>query len=462
MGSSISSQSSEDVMPTPPVTRQGGPPLEEIKSEHGNSSSRNSIRDDSNHARMVESGVRDDRMRDTALHRTSGTASVSSSHGPLSMANLSNRGSRESSTWSEFLRENSTLTADMILANDIETMNTLAADRKRRLTASAQDSGRRRTVSGGFHNRQLSGQSHQLGGPSSPHIPAWPRRTDSMDRSRPNYVDLTNSPPADTRQLAQANPARPLFISTRKYVLPIWQPDSEASECPICKRQFSLLFRRHHCRKCGRVVCNDCSPHRITIPRQFIVHPPDQTGQTHARSSGTRAPAETIDLTEEAERDERSMLTRIATAGSNPALGGGEKVRLCNPCVPDPQPSPHLDPSLSRPTLPNQSRWDTASANVLPSEGPSGLDISQLANMYHTSLPEHRSEFRRQRGRGVMVSYIIIFALVCLPSLNSSRPQLLIPIQSRRVLKRHNLRELHRMGCWTILPCQTSAGETAL
>jgi hypothetical protein len=461
-GSSISSQSSDDIMPTPPVTRQGGPPLERIKSEYETSSSRNSIHDDSNYATTVQSGVRDGRMRDTALHRVSQIASGSSSHDPPSIGNFSNRGSLESSTWSEFLRENSTLSADMALANDIETMNTVAADRKRRLTASAQDSGRRRTVSGGFHNRQLSGQSHQLDGPSSPRIPAWPRRADSINRSRLNYVDLTNSPLADTQQLAQVNSVRPPFISTRQYVLPIWQPDSEASECPICKRQFSLLFRRHHCRKCGRVVCNDCSPHRITIPRQFIVHPPDPTAQTQARSSGTRAPAETIDLTEDADRNERSTFTRITTAGSNPALGGGEKVRLCNPCVPDPQPSPNLDPSLSRPTLSSQTRWDTASANILPSEGRSGLHIPPLANMYDAGLPEHGIDLRRQRGRGVMVSYIIIFTLVCLPSLNSSSSRLMILIQSRQVLKGHNLRELHRMVCLTMHPCQTSAGETAL
>lgn len=404
IGSSISSQSDEDVMATQPVTHHGGPPLGRIKSEHETASSRDLICDKSQPARMGRPGGSDGPMSSTMLNRSSRTAAGGSSQGSLSIPNLSNRGDREPPTWSEFLRESSTLTTGLGLANDAEAMNTLAADRKRRLTASAQDSGRRRTLNGGFHNQQLGGQSHQFDGPSSPQRSVWPRRTDSIDYSQMNYIDLTNSPPAAPQQLAQASSPRPLFIGTRQYILPKWQPDSEASECPICKRQFSLLFRRHHCRKCGRVVCNDCSPHRITIPRQFIVQPPNPSGQSQPRSPGICTPAETIDLTEDTEHDERCNLTRIPTAGSNPALGGGEKVRLCNPCVPDPQPSPHLDPNLSRPALPTQTRWHTTSANEIPSEGSSGVAIPQLATVYQASLSEQGSEVRRHGGRGMIVS----------------------------------------------------------
>ncbi|KAF2840975.1 hypothetical protein M501DRAFT_902973, partial [Patellaria atrata CBS 101060] len=50
-----------------------------------------------------------------------------------------------------------------------------------------------------------------------------------------------------------------------------WQPDNEASICPVCGVSFTFWLRKHHCRKCGRVVCDNCSTHRITIPRQFVV-----------------------------------------------------------------------------------------------------------------------------------------------------------------------------------------------
>ena len=49
-----------------------------------------------------------------------------------------------------------------------------------------------------------------------------------------------------------------------------WQPDAEAKMCsmPGCERLFSMLYRRHHCRKCGRVVCSACSKKRI----EFLDH----------------------------------------------------------------------------------------------------------------------------------------------------------------------------------------------
>jgi hypothetical protein len=31
-------------------------------------------------------------------------------------------------------------------------------------------------------------------------------------------------------------------------VLPPWQPDSEVTQCPVCKKPFTFLLRRHHCR----------------------------------------------------------------------------------------------------------------------------------------------------------------------------------------------------------------------
>jgi len=49
----------------------------------------------------------------------------------------------------------------------------------------------------------------------------------------------------------------------------VWVPDSEAGTCMHCKRvQFTLVNRRHHCRKCGVVCCNACSAKRFLLPSQ--------------------------------------------------------------------------------------------------------------------------------------------------------------------------------------------------
>lgn len=48
-------------------------------------------------------------------------------------------------------------------------------------------------------------------------------------------------------------------------VAPVWQADSTSTNCSCCKSQFSFLKRRHHCRKCGSLVCNDCSKERVIL-----------------------------------------------------------------------------------------------------------------------------------------------------------------------------------------------------
>jgi len=88
-------------------------------------------------------------------------------------------------------------------------------------------------------------------------------------------------------------------------------------------------------------VCNACSPHRITIPYQFIVQPPPAVAATSA-VSGLQSGLNIGSYVTEAMSD---------FADRN----GGMKVRLCNPCVPDPNPLPpqpqYSDMSGQVPTL---------------------------------------------------------------------------------------------------------------
>ncbi|OBA15045.1 uncharacterized protein OGAPODRAFT_16891 [Ogataea polymorpha] len=59
--------------------------------------------------------------------------------------------------------------------------------------------------------------------------------------------------------------------------VPLWQPDESARECPFCHRKFTFFNRRHHCRKCGRVVCGDCSSvFTCYLPNTYVVSPQSQ------------------------------------------------------------------------------------------------------------------------------------------------------------------------------------------
>eukprot|EP01119_Soliformovum_irregulare_P000489 TRINITY_DN1033_c0_g1_i1.p1 TRINITY_DN1033_c0_g1~~TRINITY_DN1033_c0_g1_i1.p1 ORF type:complete len:423 (+),score=99.05 TRINITY_DN1033_c0_g1_i1:65-1333(+) len=40
---------------------------------------------------------------------------------------------------------------------------------------------------------------------------------------------------------------------------PPWQPDNQVSSCNSCQKGFSLFKRKHHCRACGKIYCDDCT-----------------------------------------------------------------------------------------------------------------------------------------------------------------------------------------------------------
>ncbi|KAL7643996.1 UNVERIFIED_CONTAM: hypothetical protein RMT77_006009 [Armadillidium vulgare] len=46
---------------------------------------------------------------------------------------------------------------------------------------------------------------------------------------------------------------------------PAWIPDNRVTMCQVCTSEFSLTFRRHHCRACGKVVCRYCSANRAPL-----------------------------------------------------------------------------------------------------------------------------------------------------------------------------------------------------
>ena len=153
-------------------------------------------------------------------------------------------------------------------------------------------------------------------------------------------------------------------------VLPRWQPDAEVTYCPICTTQFSWFNRKHHCRKCGRVVCATCSQHRITIPHEFIVHPPQDTSSA----------------------DHRPSLSQRDTEATSTTCGG-TKVRLCNPCVPDPN---TLPPPPIR--LPARERQPDRPTYLLSGFGDGQFRITEGAlNAFEAMGSEHSAPVDRRR-----------------------------------------------------------------
>ena len=84
--------------------------------------------------------------------------------------------------------------------------------------------------------------------------------------SAPTGVSGAFAPPAVTQvpsptmktQWLKATDIDQFFPSS---TAPRWKHDSETNECLNieCKKKFSVFKRRHHCRSCGEIFCEDCT-----------------------------------------------------------------------------------------------------------------------------------------------------------------------------------------------------------
>lgn len=52
-----------------------------------------------------------------------------------------------------------------------------------------------------------------------------------------------------------------------------WKPDLTSTECAICHQTFTWYFRRHHCRRCGSVVCDSHVSKRVPLDQNARYHP---------------------------------------------------------------------------------------------------------------------------------------------------------------------------------------------
>ncbi|KAH6560260.1 hypothetical protein BASA62_000332 [Batrachochytrium salamandrivorans] len=52
-----------------------------------------------------------------------------------------------------------------------------------------------------------------------------------------------------------------------------WKSDAYAPECSLCGQRFSLLIRRHHCRRCGDIFCSSCCDVTVRLDQNAAFHP---------------------------------------------------------------------------------------------------------------------------------------------------------------------------------------------
>ncbi len=93
----------------------------------------------------------------------------------------------------------------------------------------------------------------------------WGRPLTPIDRSLPLCHPLLSSIHRLHRQARQLSHSE-RSAEHRTRVMSTWVRDEDAPCCATCLVRFSLLTRRHHCRRDGQVVCGDCSRVRVMMP----------------------------------------------------------------------------------------------------------------------------------------------------------------------------------------------------
>ncbi|NXC49971.1 FGD6 protein, partial [Penelope pileata] len=84
---------------------------------------------------------------------------------------------------------------------------------------------------------------------------------EAISRSIEEYTKkkITFNP---SKSLEEADPEKQEEDSPLGSKAPIWIPDTRATMCMICTSEFTLTWRRHHCRACGKIVCQACSSNK--------------------------------------------------------------------------------------------------------------------------------------------------------------------------------------------------------
>mmetsp|Transcript_2965 Transcript_2965/g.4268 ORF Transcript_2965/g.4268 Transcript_2965/m.4268 type:complete len:530 (-) Transcript_2965:223-1812(-) len=116
-----------------------------------------------------------------------------------------------------------------------------------------------------------------------------------------------------------------------------WEYDLLQPYCTSCREEFNPINRRHHCRMCGKIFCNNCSNQRTLIPPSSIVLSPE---------AGKKAMPQQPQVSFSPDPDPDRMLTYL-DEDQQLLYGKGleerfqlarEPLRVCVPCYDELQP----------------------------------------------------------------------------------------------------------------------------
>lgn len=100
--------------------------------------------------------------------------------------------------------------------------------------------------------------------------------------------------------------------------------DNASPSCLLCLDKFNFSNRRHHCRTCGVLVCDNCSIKRMHTTKTAVVSGGSSKGQPAAASRrGSHSPTPSVTAT-------TSSTPATGAAGAPKKVVGGD--RVCDGC----------------------------------------------------------------------------------------------------------------------------------
>jgi SH3 domain-containing YSC84-like protein 1 len=159
---------------------------------------------------------------------------------------------------------------------------------------------------------------------------------EQMTHFTPTIVALPPAPPPSGAPPLPP-PEEPSDLTVATLSSP-WAYDEEQAFCANCRELFTPLNRRHHCRLCGKIFCNNCSKQKALIPPSSIVLSP---------TAGKKARLNSQAVSFQPDEDPDRMLTTYRGENKEVLYGKGleerfllarEPLRVCRACFHELQP----------------------------------------------------------------------------------------------------------------------------
>ena len=141
-------------------------------------------------------------------------------------------------------------------------------------------------------------------------------------------IVLDNSNTMD--EIFKASPCNDVVRFLRKKRAIEFIPDETVTNCQNCKNKFSMFYRKHHCRCCGRIYCYYCCNNYI--PASTNLSTSTSTSTTSSSSSSSSSSVSNTSSNQTATTT--GLLNGISSLSSSLAnyLYTDSTIRVCNNC----------------------------------------------------------------------------------------------------------------------------------